>query len=124
MCMEPPRPRLVPSSLAMSSANMPSGSSPLARQWPWPRWVEVMTSAGAERPAGTHGRGLLPDGEVHETGHLTVAVERGHPLLEAADEEHAPVHLDEVVAADGGGVGTEVTVCVVYRSVGTTREAR
>ena len=44
MCMEPPRPRLVPWSLPISSANMPSGSSPLARQWPWPRWVEVMTS--------------------------------------------------------------------------------
>ena len=46
MCIEPPRPRLVPWSLPISSANIPSGSSPLARQWPWPRWVEVMTSAG------------------------------------------------------------------------------
>ncbi len=52
MCIEPPRPRLVPSSLPISSANIPSGSRPLARQCPWPRWVEVMTSAGAERPAG------------------------------------------------------------------------
>ena len=34
MCMDPPRPRLVPSSLAISSANMLSGSKPLARQWP------------------------------------------------------------------------------------------
>ena len=51
MCIEPPRPRLVPSSLPISSANMPSGSSPLARQCPWPRWVEVMTSAG---PSGQH----------------------------------------------------------------------
>ena len=49
MCMEPPRPRLVPWSLPMSSANIPSGSSPLARQWPWPRWVEVMASV---RPSG------------------------------------------------------------------------
>ena len=51
MCIEPPRPRLVPWSLPISSANIPSGSRPLARQWPWPRWVEVMTSAGAQRPA-------------------------------------------------------------------------
>ena len=41
-----PRPRLVPWSRAISSANIPRGSRPLARQWPWPRWVEVMTSAG------------------------------------------------------------------------------
>ena len=46
MCIEPPRPRFVPWSFAISSANMPSGSRPLARQWPWPRWVEVITSAG------------------------------------------------------------------------------
>ena len=46
MCIEPPRPRLVPASFAISSANIPSGSRPLARQWPWPRWVDVMTSAG------------------------------------------------------------------------------
>ena len=70
MCIEPPRPRLVPSSRAISSANIPSGSRPLARQWPWPRWVEVMTSAGAERPAGPHGGRLLPDRQVDEPGHL------------------------------------------------------
>ena len=46
MCIEPPRPRFVPSSFPISSANIPSGSRPFARQWPWPRWVEVMTSAG------------------------------------------------------------------------------
>ena len=32
MCIEPPRPRLVPPSLPISSANIPSGSRPLARQ--------------------------------------------------------------------------------------------
>ena len=55
-----------PASLPISSANIPSGSRPLARQWPWPRWVEVMTSAGRERPAGADGRRLLPDRQVHE----------------------------------------------------------
>ncbi len=51
MCIEPPRPRFVPWSLPISSANIPSGSRPLARQWPWPRWVDVMTSAA---PSGQH----------------------------------------------------------------------
>ena len=53
-------------SWAISSANIPSGSRPLARQWPWPRWVDVMTSAGAERPAGADGRRLLADRQVDE----------------------------------------------------------
>ena len=94
MCMEPPRPRFVPWSLPISSANIPAGSRPLARQWPWPRWVEVMTSAGPQRPAGADGRRLLPDREVDEAGDLAVAVERGHPLLEAADQQHPALHLD------------------------------
>ena len=51
MCIDPPRPRFVPASLPISSANMPSGSSPFARQWPWPRWVDVMTSSA---PSGQH----------------------------------------------------------------------
>ena len=51
MCIEPPRPRFVPASLPISSANIPSGSRPFARQWPWPRCVDVITSAG---PSGQH----------------------------------------------------------------------
>ena len=51
MCIEPPRPRLVPSSLPISSANIPSGARPFARQWPWPRWVDVITSVV---PSGQH----------------------------------------------------------------------
>ena len=39
----------------------------------------------AQRPARPDRRGLLSDREVHEAGHLAVAVERGHPLLEPAD---------------------------------------
>jgi hypothetical protein len=105
MCMEPPRPRLVPWSLPISSANIPSGSSPLAKQWPWPRWVEVMTSAGPQRPARAHGRRLLPDREVHEAGDLAVAIEGGHPLFEAADQQHPAVHLDEVVPRECGRRG-------------------
>ncbi len=50
----------------------------------------------AERPAGAHGRRLLPDRQVHEARHLAVAVERGHTLLESADHEHPPVHLEEL----------------------------
>jgi hypothetical protein len=36
-----------------------------------------------------------------EPRHLTVAVEDGHPLLEASDDEHAAVHLEEVVGREG-----------------------
>ncbi len=94
MCIEPPRPRFVPRSFPISSANIPSGSRPLARQWPWPRWVEAITSAF---PSGQHapdGRRLLPYRQVHEAGYLAIAVELGHPRLEAADQQHPAVHLD------------------------------
>ena len=53
----------------------------------------------AERPARADGRGLLPDREVHEAGDLTVAVQRGDPLLEAADHEHPAVQLEQVGVA-------------------------
>ena len=65
-------------------------------------------------PAGADGRSLLTDREVDEAGHLAVAVQRRHALLEAADEHHAPVHLDEV--GGGHGLGTVL--------IGTTREPR
>ena len=55
-----------------------------------------MTSVGRERPARADGRRLLPDRQVHEARDLAVAVERGDPLLEAADHEHPPVHLEQV----------------------------
>ena len=51
---------------------------------------------GPKRPARADGRRLLPDREVDEAGDLAVAVERGHPLLEAADQQHPAVHLEEV----------------------------
>ncbi len=52
--------------------------------------------SGTEGPACAHGCRLLPDREVDETGDLSVAVERGHPLLEAADHQHPAVHLAEI----------------------------
>ena len=56
---------------------------------------------GPQRPAGADGRRLLPDGEVHEAGDEPVAVEVGDPLLEAADQQHAALHLDEVGVGHG-----------------------
>lgn len=53
MCMEPPRPWQVPASLPISSAIIDAESRPLARTWPWPRWVEVMPSrspSGQQEP--------------------------------------------------------------------------
>ena len=46
MCMEPPLPRQVPVARPYSSANMPLTSTPLAMQWPCPRWVLAMWSFG------------------------------------------------------------------------------
>ncbi len=47
MCIDPPRPLFVPVARASSSAIIGSGARPLARQWPWPRWLEVITSVTA-----------------------------------------------------------------------------
>ena len=64
--------------------------------------VAVATVGGGDgvrrmqRPARTDRRRLLPDREVDEPGDLTVAVERGHPLLEPTDQHHPPVHLEEI----------------------------
>ena len=55
---------------------------------------------GPQRPAGTHGRGLLPDGEVDEPRHLARPVQGRHPLLEPADHQHPPVELEQVVVRD------------------------
>ena len=49
-----------------------------------------------ERPAGADGRRLLADREMDEAGYLAVAVEPRHPLLEAPDHQHPPMHLEEV----------------------------
>ena len=57
---------------------------------------------GAQRPTRPDRRRLLPDRQVHEAGHLAVAVERRHPLLEPADQEHPPVHLEEVGVGERG----------------------
>ena len=51
---------------------------------------------GSERPARADGGRLLPDRQVHEARNFAVAVQRGHALLEAADHEHPPMHLEEV----------------------------
>ena len=55
-----------------------------------------MTSVG---PSGQHAPtadASCPIDRCTKPGHLAVAVQRGHPLLEPADHEHPPVHLEEV----------------------------
>ena len=59
----------------------------------------------AQRPTGTHRRRLLPDREVDEARDLPVAIEIGHPLLEAAYQQHPAVHFDEVSRREGGQRG-------------------
>jgi hypothetical protein len=39
---------------------------------------------------------------VDEAGDLAVAVERGDPLLEPSDDEHAPVQLEQVGGRERG----------------------
>ncbi len=66
----------------------------------------------AEWPTRADGRCFLPDRQVDEARHLAVAVQRSHALLEPADHEHPPVHLDEV------GV-TEHRACIVLIGTNT-----
>ena len=56
---------------------------------------------GQEGPACTDGRCLLSDRQVDEPGYLAVAIEGRHPFLEAADHQHAAMHLDEVHGREG-----------------------
>jgi hypothetical protein len=57
---------------------------------------------GVQRPAGADRRGLLAGREVHETGHLAVAVQRRDPFLEASHDQHAPLQLEQVGPVEGG----------------------
>ena len=97
MCIDPPRPRFVPLSRPMSSANIPSGDEPLGEA------VAVAAMRGsdhvgaAEWPTRTDGRGLLADRQVDETRHLAVAVQHRHPLFEPADHRHPAEHLDVIL---------------------------
>ena len=60
--------------------------------------VRRIISETAMNQSLTRCRILLPDGQVDETGHLAVAIQDGHPLLEATDQQHPPIHLDQVAA--------------------------
>src|SRR5205807_4855312 len=51
----------------------------------------------------------------HEPGDLAVAIEGGHPLLEAPDQQHATVHLEEVGLRERSH-----RPCIVL--IGTTRD--
>ena len=68
---------------------------------------------GSQGPAGADGRRFLPNGQVHEAGHQPVAVELGHAFLEAADEQHAPLHFEQV----GGGQSLGASVDGSHRRV-------
>ena len=77
----------------------------------------------AQRPAGADRSRLLPDGEMHESRHLAVPIQVGNPLFEAANHQHAALHLNEVTHRELGGWervdGHQV--CIVL--VGTTKES-
>ena len=55
-CMLPPRPPEQPVARPKSSAISAWGGTPLARAWPWPRWVLKTASSSrrwAQTPAAT-----------------------------------------------------------------------
>ena len=76
---------------------------------------------GAQRPARADGRRLLADGEVDEAGDQAVAVELGDPLLEAADQHHAALHLQQVGRGSTERLADAVTI--VYCTDRYKREA-
>ena len=124
MCMEPPAAAVGALVLAHQLGEHPERVQALGQA------VAVTAVGGgdgvgrAQRPARPDGRRLLPDREVHEAGDLTVAVEGGHPLFEPTDQQHPPVHLEEVGHENAAGEDRSVvTDCVLY-VVGTKREER
>ena len=122
MCIEPPRPRLVPCVLAHQLGEHPERVEALGQAVAVAAVGRGDDVVGPQRPARADRRGLLADREVHEAGDLAVAVERGHPLLEPADQQHPAVHLEQVGVREGGGGGAAEghEACIVL--VGTTRE--
>ena len=122
MCIDPPRPRLVPASLAISSANIPAGSRPLARQCPWPAVGRGDHVGGTERPARTDG--ASPPGR--STGGRSRGPRRrgrahGDALLEAPDHQHPPMHLEQVAIEKRRSAEVDGHGRVLYWSEGGSR---
>ena len=55
----------------------------------------------AEREPGPGGHRLLPAARVDGAGDAALPVERQHPVLEHALQQHEPEERDAVVGADG-----------------------
>ena len=109
MCIEPPRPRLVPSSLAISSANIPSGSRPLARQWPWPRWVDVMTSAGRSGQHAPTAAASCPIDRCTKPGTSPSRYRADTRCSNPRMQQHPSVHLERSASGVRRGVGGHET---------------
>ena len=102
MCIEPPLPPQLPPSRPNSSRIMASGSAPLARVWPCPRWVESSTSSRREVGADARRHRLLADRGMDrpEDELLPQALER--QLLEGADAPHEAVVRREALDVEIG----------------------
>ena len=96
MCIEPPRPRFVPCSFAHQLGEHPGGSRPFARQWPWPRWVDVMTSSARRGQQAPTAAASWPIDRCTKPGtspsRYSAATRCSNPRM----TQHPPVHLDEV----------------------------
>ena len=75
-----------------SSQNICLNSAPLATQWPWPRWVEVILSVGRQRLADADGDGLFAGIHMGQARHLGRQVQLVGVVLEGADADHLAVH--------------------------------
>ena len=119
MCIDPPRPRLVPWSLPISSANIAERVEALGQAVavaPVGRGDDV---GRAERPAGADRRRLLPDREVDEAGNLAVAVERRTPVPRSrgSPASGGTSRRGRPAGAPDGGDGSVGHGSVVYWSV-------
>ncbi len=78
-----------------------------------PEWVETLREAmpvaamsrrddvgRLEGPTRADGRRFLSDRQVHEARHFAVAVQHRDALLEAPDDEHPPLHLEELLVSE------------------------
>ena len=119
MCIEPPRPRFVPCSFAISSANIPSGARPFARQWPWPRWVDVMTSSARRGQHAPTAAASWPIDRCTKPGtspsRYSAATRCSNPRI----TQHPPVHLER-----GRRSRTRTVYCTGRYKTGTGRKDR
>ena len=93
-CMDPPRPRLQPSTLPNISAMIVCAGTPLSSAWPCSRYVANTGVVIGEMVHDAGSYGLFADVEVQEAADLLLLVQLGARLLEPADPDHLPQQME------------------------------